>query len=90
MIIAIENELNNLKLHLENAGHTVVSRDYRGAVDAYVFQNDGFSGMDNFNFSFQNSNMSSGILMVNATGKNPEEILRILENRIYGDILNFL
>lgn len=90
MIVAIENGLNELKQYLENSGHKIVDRNYRGAVDAYIFQNEGFNGMDNFNFTLQNSTAESGVLMINAKNKTPDEVLKVLENRIYGDILNFL
>ena len=90
MIVAIEDGLNELKKYLENSGHKTVEKDYRGAVDAYIFQNDGFDGMDSFNFTLQNATTVSGVLMINAKNKAPDEVLKVLESRIYGDILNFL
>lgn len=91
MVIAVERGLNDIKKHLEFKGYTVVDGySYRGAIDAYVYENMGFSVIDDFNSYSQNSAQSAGVLIVNAKNKSPEEIADILKNRVYGENINFM
>lgn len=91
MVIAIERGLNDIKRHLEYMGYTVVDGySYRGAIDAYVYENMGFSAVDDFNSYSQTSSQASGVLIVNAKNKSPQEIAEILEKRVYGDNINFM
>lgn len=91
MVIAIEKTLNNLKAKLENAGYIVEDAEtYKGAVDAYVYENNGFFRNGTMNNILQNSTNDIGILMVNAKNKTAEEVMDILNRRIYGNILKFI
>ena len=91
MVVAVENGLDNIKNHLKNSGYKVVDAEgYRGAVDAYVYENAGFSLAGEYNFLTQNSSYSNEILIVNAKNKSPQEVLSILINRVYGENINFL
>ena len=91
MVIAVERGLNDIKRHLEYKGYTVVDGySYRGAIDAYVYENMGFSAVDDFNSYSQGSSQALGVLIVNAKNKSPEEITEILEKRVYGENINFM
>ena len=90
MVIAVENGLDTLSEYLKRAGYKVVDENYRGSMDAYVYENAGIMQIESYNYLSQSTFDSNGILMVNSKNKTPEEVVQILENRIYGDILNFL
>lgn len=91
MVIAIERGLTQIQRYLEYKGYTVVDGySYRGAIDAYVYENMGMSVTDDFNSYSQNSTQPTGILIVNAKNKSPEEIENILKNRVYGENINFM
>jgi len=91
MVIAVERGLNDIKKYLEYIGYTVVDGySYRGPIDAYVYENMGFSAVDDFNSYSQSSSQSEGMLIVNAKNKSPEEIADILKNRVYGENINFI
>lgn len=90
MVIAVEKGLDSIANHLKTLGYTVVDENYKNSIDAYVYENAGIMEIESYNFLSQSTFDSRGILMVNAKNKTPEEVAQILQNRIYGDILNFL
>lgn len=91
MIVAVERGLEEIKKHLENSGFNVVYADgFRGAIDAYVYENAGISYINSYNLYAQGNGLNSGVLIVNAKNKSLKDVEEILRNRVYGENLNFL
>ncbi len=86
MVVEVEKGLWEIRNYLISSGFTVADNNFKGRVDAYVYQNLGIAQYNNLT---QSVNADSGILMINALNKTPEDVANILKNRIYGDILNF-
>jgi len=79
MVVAIQKGLVNMKQGLRNLGYDVVDYgDYKHPVDAlvYVGSSDGLvmgvMGVSN-----------AGVFLVNAEGKSPSEVDKILKRRLY-------
>jgi len=91
MVVAVENGLENIKRGLIDLGYNVVDAfGYKGAVDAYVYENAGLSAISNYNSFAQNSESFTGVLMVNAKNKSINEINHVLKSRVYGENINFI
>jgi hypothetical protein len=91
--IAIERGLEELKAILEQRGyHAVYEDEITGYVSAYVYQGPNTLGQQAFHSSLNNSLLSgtaaenTGILLVNARDKTPDEIIAMIENRIYSPL----
>ena len=88
MTVALDGNLNNMLEILESAGHQVVPLyGYNGSVDAVVYLNE---SIDSLMLSQENYG-GSGILMVCAKNMTGEQVLKILQQRNYGEgsILEF-
>ena len=84
MVVAVENGLENIKRGLADLGYHVVDAfGYKGAIDAYVYENIGISALDNYNSITQNREYFTGVLIVNAKNKSINDINNVLKNRIY-------
>ncbi|MBR2499931.1 MAG: YkuS family protein [Clostridia bacterium] len=86
MVVEVEKGLNEIRNYLINSGYTVVDSNYKGRIDAYVYHD---LGIIEYNNLTQSTGLNGGILMINALNKTPQVIEKILDNRTYGDILNF-
>lgn len=88
MIVALDTGLEKLTSMIESEGHKVVPLyGYRGNVDAAIYQNE---SMESLSLSQENYG-GSGVLMICAKNLTPEQILKILKQRNYGEgsILEF-
>lgn len=90
MIVAVDENLIELKEALEQRGYKVVRLGENKSVDAVVYYNNGdetskgnFIMTDNSVFSGENIRSSNGVFMVNASQRSIEEIDQILKNKIY-------
>lgn len=92
MNIAIQRGLENLKSVLENNGHNVFYIGENQAADAVLYNE-----MDTYPYyevnnipsatsSTAGGNSAYGALLVNVSNKSEEEILRILNRRLYSPI----
>ena len=78
--IAIQNNLQEVRLQLEGRGYQVVDFNSRGNVDAIVYIDD-YTGIQNMNNEGDKSSL--GAVLVNARNKNIDQIVYIIENRRY-------
>ena len=84
MVVAVENGLENIKRGLIDLGyHAVDAFGYKGAIDAYVYENAGLSALDNYNIATQSSEHFAGVLIINAKNKSINDINNVLKSRIY-------
>lgn len=92
MNIAIQKDLEGLKNILEDKGHKVFyigENQYADAVlykdmDTYPYYE--VNNIPSVSSSTADGNISYGALLVNVSNKSDEEILRILERRLYSSI----
>ncbi len=92
-VVAIEKELAHLKGILDSRGYkTVFPEDTNDPVYAFIYYEDSFN-IDSMNMnSYSNNVMISsseygpGTLLINANGKSPDDIISILERRIYSPL----
>ncbi len=82
MTIALEEKLFTFRPMLEQAGHRVVPLyGFSGAVDAIVYDTESM-----LNFSMQNiATNDSGILVICAHNISSSRLLKILEEKSYGE-----
>ncbi len=88
MIVALDTGLEKLASMIESEGHKVVPLyGYRGGVDAVIYQNE---SIENLSLSQENY-AGSGVLMICAKNLPPEQVLKFLKQRNYGEgsILEF-
>lgn len=78
--VAIQNNLDEVRLQLEGRGYQVVDFKSRGNVDAIVYVDD-YTGIQNMNN--EGDNNSLGAVLINARNKNIDQIVYIIENRRY-------
>lgn len=92
MNIAIQKDLESLKSSLEGKGHNVFYIGENQSADAVLYNE-----MDTYPYyevnnipsvtaSTNGGNIGYGALLVNVSNKSVEEILRILERRLYSSI----
>ncbi|MDD3840050.1 MAG: YkuS family protein [Clostridia bacterium] len=96
MIIAVQPELEKLKIELENKGYVVVEfGEYYGHIDAIIYhQQDDTEGQltQLISSTFRNENILSndskhvGAILINAYKKDIEYIDYILSNRLYSPL----
>lgn len=91
--IALERGLENLKAALEQRGyHAVFEDEITGYVSAYVYQGENTLGQQALHASLNNSLLSAtdsenaGILLINARDRTPDEIIAMIENRVYSPL----
>lgn len=93
MIIAIEKGLEDIKRELESRGYEVFYIGENRVADAVLYKE-----VDTYPYYEINNlpsaaaasiggGMSYGTLLVNVTNKSMEEILRILDKRVYSPLL---
>ncbi|KUO76327.1 MAG: hypothetical protein APF77_20130 [Clostridia bacterium BRH_c25] len=93
MIIAIQRGLENIKEELESRGNEVFFIGENRIADAVLYKEiDAFPYYEVNNIPSAVSasidgNMSYGALLVNVTNKSMEDIIRILEKRLYSPLL---
>jgi hypothetical protein len=91
--IAFQRGLDQLKAALEQKGYdTVFEDEIDGYVTAYIYQDQHTLGEQTFHASLNGSLLSGpappnpGILLINAKNKSPEDIIAMIENRIYSPL----
>ncbi|HYE83091.1 MAG TPA: YkuS family protein [Clostridia bacterium] len=92
MIIAIQRGMENIKVELENRGYKVFYIGENKTADAVIYtEADAFPYYEVNNIpsaaaSSIDGNTSYGALLVNATNKSMEDIIRIIEKRTYSPL----
>ena len=93
MIIAIQKDLESIKNELESRGHEVFYIGENRIADAILYKEvDTYPYHAIYNVPSEasasaNGNASYGALLVNITNKSMEDIIRILEKRVYSPLL---
>lgn len=92
-VIAIERGMDELKAALEQRGYQTVFEDEIGSyVSTYVYEDPNILGQQAFHASLNNSLLSgteadnASIFLVNAKGKTPDEVIAMIENRVYSPL----
>lgn len=91
MTVAVENGLDQVAAFLHRSGyHVVTAGNFHGPIDAMVYRDAHMpNALEAGNYPQSNvtmSDMTSGILMVSAYGKTPEQIHAILQTRVYSPL----
>lgn len=93
MVIAIQKGLENIKYELESRGYEVFYIGESRIADAVLYkETDTYPYYEVNNIPSAasasiNGNMSYGALLVNITNKSMEDIIRILEKRVYSPLI---
>lgn len=93
MVIAIQTGLDNLKDQLESRGHQVFYIGEHKVADAVLYKDTDthpYYEVNNVPSAVSASltgNTGFGALLVNVTNKSIEDIIRILEKRVYSPLL---
>jgi len=93
MVIAIQKGLENIKDHLESRGHQVFYIGENKVADAVLYRETDthpYYEVNNVPSAASAStagNSGYGALLVNVTNKSMEDIIRILERRVYSPLL---
>ena len=93
MVIAIQKGLENIGKELEARGYEVFSIGESGIADAVLYKDIGtypYYDVNNISSaasSLINENMYYGALLVNITNKSMDDIVQILENRVYSPLI---
>lgn len=93
MKIAIQKGLEDIKRELENRGNEVFYIGENRIADAVLYREvdtHPYYEVNNVPSVFSasvNGDMSYGALLVNVTNKSMEEIVRILEKRVYSPLI---
>lgn len=93
MVIALQRGLENIKEELENRGNEVFYIGENKLADAVLYKE-----VDTYPYYEVNNlpsaagasidgNLAYGTLLVNVTNKSMEEIIRILEKRVYSPLI---
>lgn len=80
--IVVNNIPNHIRESLIEKGYNIVDDTYKGYVDTILYSSDGGS-LSYLNIYDNIIDMTSGALIVDINNKNPEEIVKIIENRSY-------
>lgn len=92
MIIAIQRGLENIKRELESRGNEVFYIGENKMADAVLYKEADIETYYSVNnipsaaTALTNDNTSYGALLVNVTNKSVEEIIQILEARVYSPL----
>lgn len=95
-VIALEEGLDDIGNYLRGKGFHIVSwQDHNSAVDAVVYTGRKLEDIQATQYSLAAEETLSadigsqpfGVLLVNAQGKTPDEVYKIIKNRIYEHIL---
>lgn len=94
--IALERGLEPLKQILEEKGyHTVYEDEMDGWVSAYIYQDTNAIGQQSLHTTLNNSLMSNtsevnpGVLLIQAKDRTPEQIIYMIENRVYSPLFDY-
>ena len=92
-VIALERGLEELKDSLERYGYqTVFADEITGWISAYIYQEENALAQPALHSTLNNSLSSaasldnSGVLLIQARDKTPEQIIHMIENRIYSPL----
>ena len=93
--IALERGLEELKRILEQQGYSTVYEDeVTGYVSAYIYREQRILGQQPFPASLESGLLSgaespdSSILLIYAGDKSPEEIISMIESRVYSPLFS--
>ena len=92
--VVLERGMDDLKTTLEQRGYSIVYTDEitGGDISAYIYEDDNTLVQSSFHSSLNNSFTSAatavqpGILLINAKDKQPDQIISIIENRLYSPL----
>ncbi|HHU48803.1 MAG: YkuS family protein [Caldicoprobacterales bacterium] len=92
--IALERGLEELKQALEEHGYnTVFADEIDTPVSVYIYQGQNspgqaglYSSLDNY---MQSESESAGILLIQAKDKTPEQIMAMIENKVYSPLFYY-
>jgi hypothetical protein len=93
LVIAIQKELESIKDELESRGHEVFYIGENRIADAILYKDAdtyhyyAFNNASVESSSSINNNTSYGTLLVNITNKSMDDIMRIIEKRVYSPII---
>lgn len=93
MVIAIQKDLQSIKDELESRGHEVFYIGENRIADAVLYKDvDTFQHYAVNNIAAEassttNRNTSYGALLVNITNKSMDDIIRIIEKRVYSPLI---
>lgn len=92
--IALERGLEELKQALEERGYQTVYADAMDTpVSVYIYQEQHTLDQQSFHSSFNNSMVSGsnlpGILLIQAKDKTIEQVIAMIENRLYSPLFYF-
>ena len=93
-IIALERGLEELKQFLDERGYNTVYADEADtAVSVYIYQEQNALGQISLHSSLNNTTLtdqgSSGILLIQARDKTPEQVVAMIENRLYSPLFYY-
>jgi len=91
LVVAVENDLVELKNSLKERGYDVVDpENYNYPIDAIIYGGNAFQishiSRNNMPESSMSSRGSYGVFMINSTGKSIEEIVDMLNHRYYSPL----
>ena len=92
--IAVQRGLEQIKNYLDNMGYkTVFYDDINSPVDALIYSQDNASNaLVNINqllskqYSILTDAATYGTILINAKDKSPDDIVKIIESRLYGPL----
>jgi hypothetical protein len=90
--VAIQKDLDNLRSVLKSRGHNVFNIGDNQNADAVLYsETDTYPYYDVNNIpsataSTAGANVAYGVLLVNVSNKTEEEVLRILDKRVYSPL----
>lgn len=83
--IALQENLQELKVALEGRGYEVVGFNDSGHIDAIIYIDD-YTGFKNINDEGETNHY--GAILINANNKTVDEIQYIIENRRYDNLFS--
>jgi len=90
----LERGLDELKQFLDERGYNTVYADEADtAVSVYIYQEQNALGQISLHSSLNNTTLtdqgSSGILLIQARDKTPEQVVAMIENRLYSPLFYY-
>ncbi|MBO5929778.1 MAG: YkuS family protein [Clostridia bacterium] len=83
MVIAVENGLENIKDYLKSRGYKILTPDSSSLYDAVIYENLHFSGISAPKKAVMQAGDATGVFLICAHGKTPQEIEAILCQKAY-------
>lgn len=93
MIIAIQKDLGSIKKELESRGHEVFYIGENKVADAVLYKEVdthpyyAINNLPSAASASTNGNAAYGTLLVNITNKSMDDIIRIIEKRVYSPLI---